>query len=215
MPIFDIDFSQSSIGPLKKGKVRVFYGITADLPVVAVVGLGPNNAGINELEELDEKNENVRVAIAAGVRSLRELGAIEEIDVDSCENPTAAAEGAALGLYYFDELKSAALKKPQVKVNLLANDASDEQKWNVGLTHASGQNLCRFLEENPANIMTPTAFAKIAAEKLGPLGVTVTARDRAWAETMKMGSFLSVARGSDEPPVFLEVNCLNCVYKVH
>lgn len=34
-------------------------------------------------------------------------------------------------------------------------------------------------------------------------------RDRAWAEGMKMGSFLSVARGSDEPPVFLEMHYNN------
>ena len=30
-------------------------------------------------------------------------------------------------------------------------------------------------------------------------------RDRAWAESMKMGSYLSVANGSEEPPKFLEV----------
>ena len=30
-------------------------------------------------------------------------------------------------------------------------------------------------------------------------------RDRSWAESMKMGSFLSVADGSEQPPVFLEV----------
>ena len=147
----------------------MFYGISPDLPVVAVVGLGPNNAGFNELEDLDEKSENIRAAIASGVRSLRELGAIDEIDVDPCENATAVAEGAALGLYHFDELKSAALKKPQIKLNLLTSESLDEQKWNIGLNLANGQNLCRSLEENPANIMTPTNFAKIASEKLGPL----------------------------------------------
>lgn len=198
------------IGPLKKGKVRIFYDVTPELPVVAVVGLGPNNAGFNDLEELDEKSENVRGAISSGVRSLRDLGAIDEIDVDSCDNATAAAEGASLGLWYFDELKSAPLKKPLVKINLLASDdASAEQKWNEGITLAAGQNLCRSLEENPANIMTPTNFAKIASEKLGKLGVTVNVRDRAWAEAQKMGSFLSVARGSDEPPVFLEMHYNN------
>lgn len=148
--------------------MRVFYGITPELPVVAVVGLGPQNAGFNELEEVDEKSENVRAAISSGVRALRDL-TIDEIDVDSCGNATAAAEGASLGLWHFDELKCSALKKPQVKVNLLANDDANEQKWNEGITLASGQNLCRSLEENPANIMTPTNFAKIAVEKLGKL----------------------------------------------
>lgn len=31
-------------------------------------------------------------------------------------------------------------------------------------------------------------------------------RDQAWAESMKMGSFLSVTRGSEEPPRFLEID---------
>lgn len=31
-------------------------------------------------------------------------------------------------------------------------------------------------------------------------------RDKSWIEAQDMGSFLSVAKGSDEPPVFLEVH---------
>ncbi|KPM04932.1 aminopeptidase-like protein 3 [Sarcoptes scabiei] len=183
------------IGPLKKGKVRIFYDVKQDLPVVGVVGLGPNNAGYNELEEMDEKADNVRSAIASGVRSLRDLGSIEEICVDGCQNPMAASEGANLGLYYFDELKNASLKKPSVKVSVISNESNDETLWNEGVLLSTGQNLCRALEENPANLMTPTRFADIAVEKLGTLGVTVHVRDKAWAESMKMGSFLSVAKG--------------------
>jgi len=33
----------------------------------------------------------------------------------------------------------------------------------------------------------------------------VKAWDKSWAESKKMGSFLSVAHGSCEPPVFLEI----------
>jgi len=36
--------------------------------------------------------------------------------------------------------------------------------------------------------------------------VKVKAWDKSWAESKKMGSFLSVARGSCEPPVFLELS---------
>merc|ERR1711976_716357 len=61
--------------------------------------------------------------------------------------------------------------------------------------------------ESPANVLTPTRFAELATEYLGPLdNVTVTVRDRAWAEEKKMGSFLSVTNGSDEPCKFVEVN---------
>ncbi|XP_046911850.2 cytosol aminopeptidase isoform X1 [Dermatophagoides farinae] len=197
------------VGPVKKCKVRILYDVSPELPIVGVVGLGPENAAYNELEELDEKAENIRSAIATGVRSLRDLGSVEEINVDGCLNPKAASEGANLGLYYFDELKAAALKKSQVKLHLLSNEISDESQWDSGVLLSNGQNLCRNLMENPANIMTPTKFAKIASDTLSKLGVTVHVRDKAWAESMKMGSFLSVAKGSDEPPIFLEVHYNN------
>lgn len=197
------------LGPIKKGKVRVFYNLSSNLPLVAVVGLGPNNAAFNELEELDELAENVRGAVANGVRTLRDLGSVEEIEVDGCTRPTEASEGANLGLFYFDELKGTSYKKPKVKVNLLGGSASDQHKWSLGTKHADGQNLARTLMENPANIMTPTKFASIATEKLTKLGVQVHVRDRAWAEEKKMGSFLSVSKGSDEPPKFVEMHYNN------
>ena len=49
--------------------------------------------------------------------------------------------------------------------------------WNRGKILAEGQNLARSLMEAPANVMTPTRFAEIASEKLGPLdNITVRAR---------------------------------------
>lgn len=60
--------------------------------------------------------------------------------------------------------------------------------------------------DTPANLMTPTIFAANAAEELGSLkNVQVIARDKDWAKSRKMEAFLSVSRGSCEPPVFLEV----------
>lgn len=157
---------------MKKCKTRVFYNVNSNYPVIGVVGLGNENASYNDLEEFDEKSENIRSAVASGVRFLRELGNIEEIEVDGCMNPKAASEGANLGLYYFDDLKAPALKKNPVKVDLLSNDNSnDETEWKDGLLLSNGQNLCRTLMENPANIMTPTQFAKIAVDTLGKMYV--------------------------------------------
>ncbi|KAG8236673.1 hypothetical protein J437_LFUL014401, partial [Ladona fulva] len=70
---------------------------------------------------------------------------------------------------------------------------------------AEAQNFARKLADTPANYMTPTIFAETAKEELSKNGVIVEARDKAWAESMKMGSFLSVAKGSLEPPIFLEI----------
>lgn len=54
--------------------------------------------------------------------------------------------------------------------------------------------------------MTPTIFSERVFKVLADLGVEVQVHDRSWAEQKKMGSFLSVARGSTEPPIFLEIN---------
>lgn len=55
--------------------------------------------------------------------------------------------------------------------------------------------------------MTPTMFARHAVDLLGSLdsGIKVEARDAEWARQQGMNSFLAVAQGSHEPPVFLEI----------
>lgn len=61
--------------------------------------------------------------------------------------------------------------------------------------------------ELPANICTPTYFCDRAAKEFeGLANVKVQAHDLAWAEEKKMGSFISVSRGSDEPLRFLEIH---------
>lgn len=205
-------------GSVGKGKSRILYDLSPEWQIAAVVGLGPVDAGFNELEEVDEKRESIRAAVAGGARTLREVlsssgdknsADLDEIVVDDCHDPEAAAEGVTLGLYYYDELKSDQYKKKQVKVTPLTKEAEALEKWNRGVILATGQNIARKLMETPANLMTPTIFAKKAEELAAPLGVKVIAHDRAWAQEKKMGSFLSVAQGSDQPPVFLELHYSN------
>lgn len=76
----------------------------------------------------------------------------------------------------------------------------------MGIIKAQAQNWARELADTPANLMTPTIFSQRVSEILTNLGVDVQVRDKSWAEQKKMGSFLSVARGSCEPPKFLEIN---------
>jgi aminopeptidase len=115
-----------------------------------------------------------------------------------------------LGLYYFDELKQASLKKKPLK--LAFSESADPEaaaKWQRGVTLAEGQNTARRLMEMPANLMTPTIFAETATELGNKLGIQVHVRDKAWAEAKGMGSFLSVSKGSDEPPKFVEMHYNN------
>jgi aminopeptidase len=55
--------------------------------------------------------------------------------------------------------------------------------------------------------MTPTNFCKVVMAKLAPFkNVSAIAHDVEWAKAKKMGSFLSVTHGSDEPAKMLEIH---------
>src|SRR5690606_9058332 len=71
---------------------------------------------------------------------------------------------------------------------------------------ANGVNFTRLLADLPPNICTPTYLAQ-QAKKLGEQFKTlkIEVLERKQIEALKMGSFLSVAKGSDEPPVFIVI----------
>uniref|UniRef100_A0A8C5LNV3 Cytosol aminopeptidase n=1 Tax=Leptobrachium leishanense TaxID=445787 RepID=A0A8C5LNV3_9ANUR len=191
-------------GPsLKKGKTRMFYGLHEDFPSVVVVGLGKKTAGLDLLENWNESKENIRTAASVGCRLMQDLEVLQ-VEVDPCADAHSAAEGAVLGLFEYDELK----KKKKKVVATQPFDGSCLAAWQTGVLYAEGQNLARYLMEAPANIITPTKFAEILQEKLSTFGDTVKVfpRSKPWIEEQQMGAFLSVAKGSDEPPIFLEIH---------
>lgn len=79
-----------------------------------------------------------------------------------------------------------------------------------GLHHAQaaaeGVRLTRTLANLPANVCTPTYLAEQALHlaKIHP-EIKTQVMDHKAIEKMKMGSLLAVARGSDEPPQFIEM----------
>ncbi|XP_053712536.1 cytosol aminopeptidase [Synchiropus splendidus] len=195
-------------GPtLKKGKSRVFYGVREDFPCVAVVGLDKKCTGVCGAENWDTRKENVRQAVSVGCRLLQDLE-VKHVEVDGCGDAQSAAEGAVLGLFYYDQLKS----KKKTKVSVEPHGSADSPAWEKGVQYAEGQNLARLLMEAPANHITPSSFASTIEEKLSQLGqeVVVQKRSQAWIEEQNMGAFLSVSRGSEEPPLFLELHYNGC-----
>ncbi|XP_007671409.1 cytosol aminopeptidase [Ornithorhynchus anatinus] len=189
--------------PLKTGKTRTFHGLHQDFPSVVVVGLGKKAAGVNDQENWNEGKENIRTAVAAGCRQVQDLE-IPSVEVDPCGDAQAAAEGAVLGLYEYDELK----QKKKTVVSAQPYGSDESQAWQKGVLFANGQNLARHLMETPANEMTPTKFAETIEKKLksASSNTKVYIRPKSWIEEQGMGAFLSVAKGSDEPPVFLEIH---------
>jgi leucyl aminopeptidase len=72
-----------------------------------------------------------------------------------------------------------------------------------GLAISHGMDLARDLGNLPGNVCTPTHLAERAQALAHELGFKCEVLDREKLEELKMGSFLSVTNGSDQPPKFI------------
>ena len=136
--------------------------------------------------------------VAVGLAGAGELGA------DHAEALVAAVNDA---LYVYRHTKpSAPSAAPINKVTLLCSKADAkvvQQGLARGQAIAAGVTLARECANRPANHCTPTYLAD-QAKKLGKeYGLKVEVLDRKACEKLGMGSFLSVAQGSDEPLRFI------------
>ncbi|XP_014261691.1 cytosol aminopeptidase-like [Cimex lectularius] len=198
---------QISGGLPHMGEVRIFYGLNNKFAATAVTGLGPECNGYNEMEEVDEGKESIRMAAGFGVQALQ-AQRMRTLFVDSMTHAESAAEGAAMGIWLYQELKNSGEQKLIPRVELF--DDCDYTGWQIGLQKAAAQNLARQLAETPGNLLTPIAFALAAVEVLCRAGVSVEVKVRNWSKIMKMEAFLMSARGSCEPPIFLETSYYGC-----
>jgi leucyl aminopeptidase len=117
-----------------------------------------------------------------------------------------AVESVASTLYRIPDLKSARKPpRPRLARFGVAVQSGDLARARRGVRDgrgvAAGMALTRDLANLPANVCTPTYLAG-AARKLASEHKRIRARvlDIRDIRRLKMGSFLSVTRGSDEPP---------------
>ncbi|GBM58306.1 Cytosol aminopeptidase [Araneus ventricosus] len=176
---------------------------------ISVVDLGAKEVTENPHEGVDEKLERVRSSIADGVKALRSTSDFEEIYLDPCHSPQSAAEGANLAVYSYNALKDQSSLRPTSQFHLYEYDAIPKEyvsDFEKGAQLTECQNFARALMDTPANYLTPSIFVKTVTEKFKDANVKLIIRDKEWIESKKMGSFLSVARGSEEEPKFLELH---------
>ncbi|KAF9421991.1 hypothetical protein HW555_002211 [Spodoptera exigua] len=200
-------WSMLNLSPIPKlGETRVFYDLDPNYTYVAVAGLGNECTTYNKLEKLDETKEAIRIAAGTGAMAIHKLNP-KEIDVESFGNAEAAAEGAALAVWQFNEYKTTATDKAAVPKPILnLYDDCDIDGWKIGKLKAEAQNLARYLQEMPANILNPTKFAKIAVDLLCDLNINVEVKTKGWAANYGMGGFESVGKSSIQTPLYLEIS---------
>jgi leucyl aminopeptidase len=117
------------------------------------------------------------------------------------------AEGAITGSFdttLYQERPERPLALTDVAVVSAGFDAAEIERGIArGIAVGEAVNLARRLAVTPANDMTPTRLAEEAEKVAQATGLAIDVLDEARARREGMGSFLSVAQGSVQPPKFI------------
>ncbi len=191
----------------KAGTTLLLHSVPGTLcDRVLLVGLG---------KERDFHEKEYLEAIATAVRTLNETGAFDgtiyltELAVKKRDlgwRIRQAAMVATAALYRFDRFKSKKdqVRRPLRKLTLAVESRADlavaENALAQGLAIAEGRSLAQDLGNLPGNICNPSYLAEQAQQIGRTHGLKVEVLERADMEKLGMGSLLSVARGSRQPP---------------
>jgi len=120
-------------------------------------------------------------------------------------------EGSLLALYKFDQYKSKKESSEEggevEQITLLSEEEKElpgiERGARIGQIVSEATNFARDLSNHPGNVATPTMLAQEAEKMAREVGLRCRILYKPEMEELKMRSFLSVARGSEEPPTFI------------
>lgn len=111
-------------------------------------------------------------------------------------------EGGLLSLYKFEKYKKFENNKEIKTATILGTDKDIPLKWLQ--TSISAVNFAKDLVNTPSNDMTPTVLSDIA-KSLSSKKIKVKVLEKKEMEKEGMGAFLSVSKGSVEPPKFIVI----------
>ena len=204
---------------IKRGDLDDKAGATLLLPELS--GVHAERVLLVSLGKEDDFGDKAyRDALGAAAKALAATPAkdaviaLADVELDKRELPWRVQQAARIladGAYRFDTLKSDKDRKDKKhrgakKLALLvSSEITAELDTAVLQGHAiaTGMALAKDLGNLPGNICTPTHLAE-TAESLGKqYKFEVEVLNRADMEKLGMGSFLSVARGSHQPPKFI------------
>jgi leucyl aminopeptidase len=142
---------------------------------------------------------------ALRARSVKTVGFVLRSEGGASECAAAAAvEGAITGLFEPDKYRTVEKEERQIERFTVVAPGADEAALRRGAERGrivgESVNFTRDLANEPGAYMTPTIMAERAREVAEQFGLEYEVLDREQMEQLGMGSLLSVARGSDEPP---------------
>jgi leucyl aminopeptidase len=151
----------------------------------------------------------LRNVVAAAIRHLksrkiRQATLALDAGYSTPEHVSAATEGAILGDYDPDALKTEkATTLESFTINVSAENPGLEQALDRGRIIAESQNFTRHVAGEPPNQLTPMALAERARTMAAEVGLDCEVLDQDRMKQLGMGALLGVAQGSAEPPVLI------------
>jgi len=143
-------------------------------------------------------------------RSLRDLAFITPNMIEASEAVKATVEGAFVGDFDVDTYRSDRKDQRLHELTVVASANGDpknlQRALDEGRTLGESQNFTRELVNEPGNHMTPTDLANRArqmSEELNSPALKCEILDADAITKLKMGAFMSVAQGSEEPPALI------------
>ncbi len=193
--------------------LRKLDGVAAER--VLLVGMGSADTAENGVSERDFNS-----ALEASLRAMANLGSNDALLCLSLHKVkgrdtnwlvrTIALAGQAQEyspefLKSKKEFEPTNLKKLALAVDSSKTASSAKTALSQALALSNGVALAKELGDLAPNVATPTYLGNIA-KKLGKdFKLDIEVLERKQIEALKMGSFLSVAAGSDEPPRFIVI----------
>ena len=166
---------------------------------LVLVGLGKKN----EISAEDMRQAGGKTAHAVRNSGMKSVALSTTVVSSLNISPAEFVEGFLLGLYTFDRYRGRKDKK-KIDMFTILSSGSQRLKDELLLTKTISSSIwfVRDLINTPANDMTPTHLAKIALSlRKPPLSVKVL--EKSDVKKLGMGAYLSVAKGSKEPPKFI------------
>ena len=189
---------KTEVGATRRYHVTTHYGE----PRVLVVGAG---------RSADHDVERARNLAAAGIKSLwnseaKKVALVVPVDGLGIDRAVqAAVEGAIYAMWRPEahRTREEDRRLPPLDTVLLVTDKPATKAIARGQAIGDAVNLQRRLANEPANKMTPTILANEAKALARDAGIECEILDEARCRQLGMGSYLSVAQGSHEPPRFI------------
>ena len=195
--------------PSKAGST-LLLGPAGPAERVLLVSMG-EDATVSEKRFAEAARAAMRALAATGARdAVSWLGEIEVTGRDARWKARVQALAAREIAYRFDRMKSQRDTSPRGPATLAfgcdkaqAPEVGAELRAAAALAH--GTDLAKDLGNLPGNVCTP-AYLADAARALGKeLGLKVQVLERKQIEALRMGAFLAVAQGSEQPPRLIVV----------